>query len=80
MPAPETDSERGPAEAAGPRHRSTPKKPVPTAQLAILLLIQFAEPVTSTVIYPFINQFVGDTGVMHGDEKKTGYYAGLIVS
>jgi hypothetical protein len=31
------------------------------------------------VIYPFIIQFVRDTGVTGGDESQTGYFAGLIV-
>ncbi|KAF8069881.1 major facilitator superfamily domain-containing protein [Lyophyllum atratum] len=69
------------AEAAAPHTRpSTKKKPLPLVQLIILLLIQFSEPVTSTVIYPFVNQFVRDTGITRGDEKKTGYYAGIIES
>ncbi|KAG6816274.1 hypothetical protein H0H87_007311 [Tephrocybe sp. NHM501043] len=58
-----------------------PKRtPLPKFQLFIVLLIQFAEPITATVIYPFINQFVRDTGVINGDERKTGYYAGAIES
>lgn len=59
---------------------SKPKKPFPLVQLIILILIQISEPVTSTVIYPFVNQFVRDTGITRGDEKKTGYYAGIIES
>ncbi|EAU85281.2 hypothetical protein CC1G_10067 [Coprinopsis cinerea okayama7 len=39
-----------------------------------------SEPITGTVIYPFVNQFVRATGVTNGDERKTGYYAGLIES
>ncbi|KAJ7239354.1 hypothetical protein C8J57DRAFT_111301 [Mycena rebaudengoi] len=31
------------------------------------------------VIYPFIIQFVRDTGVTGGDESQTGHFAGLIV-
>ena len=53
--------------------------PLPWRQLSIVLLIQFAEPVTAAVIYPFINQFVQATGVTGGNEEKTGYFAGLIV-
>ena len=53
--------------------------PLPKLQLYSVFLIQAAEPVTATVIYPFINQFVRETGITGGDEKKTGYYAGLIV-
>ncbi|KAF8879294.1 major facilitator superfamily multidrug-resistance, DHA1 sub-family [Gymnopilus junonius] len=54
--------------------------PLPIAPLLSIFLIQLAEPVTATVIYPFINQFVRETGITGGDEKKTGYYAGIIES
>ena len=53
--------------------------PLPRLQLFIVFLIQFSEPVTALVIYPFINQFVRETGITQGDERKTGYYAGIIV-
>ncbi|KAF8228343.1 MFS general substrate transporter [Tricholoma matsutake] len=56
------------------------RRPLPKFQLFIVFLIQFAEPVTATVIYPFINQFVRETGVTGGDERKTGYFAGIIES
>ncbi|GLB44900.1 putative major facilitator superfamily protein [Lyophyllum shimeji] len=69
---------------AEPRHAvETPpklKKPFPIVQLSIVWLIQFTEPVSNTVIYPFINQFVGETGITRGDETKTGYYAGIVES
>jgi len=55
------------------------RKPLPLSQLISVFLIQGAEPVTATVIYPFINQFIRDTGITKGDEAKTGYYAGIIV-
>ncbi|KAJ7679392.1 major facilitator superfamily domain-containing protein [Mycena polygramma] len=32
------------------------------------------------VIYPFVVQFVRDTGVTGGDETKTGFYAGMLES
>ncbi|KAF8896549.1 major facilitator superfamily multidrug-resistance, DHA1 sub-family [Infundibulicybe gibba] len=56
------------------------RTPLPKFQFFILSLIQFAEPVTATVIYPFVNQFVQETGITLGDEKKTGYFAGIIES
>ncbi|KAG6829996.1 hypothetical protein H0H92_002686 [Tricholoma furcatifolium] len=56
------------------------KKPFPLLQLSIVWLIQFSEPVSNTVIYPFINQFVTETGITRGDETRTGYYAGIIES
>ncbi|KAJ7105708.1 major facilitator superfamily multidrug-resistance, DHA1 sub-family [Mycena epipterygia] len=56
------------------------RTPLPKLQVFILILIQFSEPVTALVIYPFIIQFVRDTGVTNGDETKTGYFAGIIES
>ena len=56
------------------------RTPLPKLQLFVVFLIQFAEPVTATVIYPFVNQFVRETGITGGDEAKTGYYAGIVVS
>ena len=53
--------------------------PLPWGQLLIVLLVQFAEPITGMVIFPFINQFVRETGVTRGDETRTGYFAGVIV-
>ena len=53
--------------------------PLPWGQILIVLLIQFAEPITGIVIFPFINQFVRETGVTGGDETRTGYFAGMIV-
>ncbi|KAF5359367.1 hypothetical protein D9756_003058 [Leucocoprinus leucothites] len=57
-----------------------PRTPLPKFQLFIVLLIQFSEPITAVVIYPFVNQFVRDTGITGGDDRKTGYYAGVIES
>ncbi|KAJ7082879.1 major facilitator superfamily domain-containing protein [Mycena belliarum] len=61
---------------------AVPKKrtPLPRFQVFILLFIQFSEPVTALVIYPFIMQLVRDTGVTGGEESRTGYFAGIIES
>jgi len=53
--------------------------PLPKLQMFIIFLIQISEPTTATVIYPFVNHLVQFTGVTGGDDRKTGYYAGLIV-
>ena len=58
----------------------TKPTPLPKLQLFSVIYLQFCEPVTATVIYPFIVQLVRDTGITGGDETKTGYYAGFIVS
>ncbi|KAH8823948.1 major facilitator superfamily domain-containing protein [Flagelloscypha sp. PMI_526] len=52
----------------------------PKLQLAILYLIQLCEPMTALMIYPFVNQLVRSTGIVGDDEKRTGYYAGIIES
>ncbi|KAJ7249141.1 major facilitator superfamily domain-containing protein [Mycena haematopus] len=35
---------------------------------------------TGLVIYPFVVQFVRDTGITGGDQAKTGFYAGMLES
>lgn len=56
------------------------RTPLPKFQLFLVFCIQFAEPITALVIYPFVNQFVRETGITKGDDRKTGYYAGIIES
>ncbi|KAH9039475.1 MFS general substrate transporter [Lactarius deliciosus] len=64
------------------RDGNAPRKatPLPITQIVVLLLLQLAEPITSLSINPYINQLVRELPVVGGDEKKVGYYAGLIVS
>ncbi|KAJ7746313.1 major facilitator superfamily multidrug-resistance, DHA1 sub-family [Mycena metata] len=64
----------------GNRNVRTRRTPIPKFQVGIVLLIQFAEPVTALVIYPFVIQFVRDTGITGGEETKTGFYAGMLES
>ncbi|THH19030.1 hypothetical protein EW146_g2063 [Bondarzewia mesenterica] len=66
-------------DAVQPKDSKVPRTSLPKWQLFLVILVMFAEPVSSTVIYPFINAFVRETGITEGDEKKTGYYAGVIV-
>ncbi|KAI9435199.1 MFS general substrate transporter, partial [Lactarius indigo] len=54
--------------------------PLPITQITILLLLQITEPITSLSIRPYINQLVSELPIVGGDERKVGYYAGLIVS
>ncbi|KAJ6494415.1 major facilitator superfamily domain-containing protein [Mycena sanguinolenta] len=58
----------------------TTRTPIPKFQLSILVLIQFAEPMTWMVISPFVVQFVRETGITGGDETKTGFYVGILES
>ncbi|KAJ7670400.1 major facilitator superfamily domain-containing protein, partial [Mycena rosella] len=39
-----------------------------------------AEALSATVIFPFVPQFVRDTGITGGNERKTGYWAGVLES
>ena len=41
--------------------------------------MQLCEPITATVIFPFIFRLVNEMGVTKGNEDKTGYYSGIIV-
>lgn len=54
--------------------------PLPKLQIAILLLALLVEPIAAQSIYPYINQLVSELDITGGDERKVGYYAGLIES
>ncbi|KAG0699251.1 MFS transporter [Suillus ampliporus] len=54
--------------------------PLPKLQISILLLALMLEPIASQSIYPYINQLVSEFDITGGDERKVGYYAGLIES
>jgi hypothetical protein len=54
----------------------SPRTPLPKLQLFVVFYVQLAEPIASTVIYPFVNQLVRATGITDGDERRTGYFAG----
>ncbi|CEL60269.1 Protein ZINC INDUCED FACILITATOR-LIKE 1 OS=Arabidopsis thaliana GN=ZIFL1 PE=2 SV=1 [Rhizoctonia solani AG-1 IB] len=60
--------------------KTTVPTPLPMKQILILLLMQLSEPLSYTVIYPFVAQFVNETGITGGDGSKVGYYAGMIES
>ncbi|KAL1706115.1 major facilitator superfamily domain-containing protein [Schizophyllum commune] len=56
---------------------ATKETPLPLRQLAIVYLIQFCEPLTGLVIYPFIAELVQETGITQGNDKATAFYAGI---
>ena len=55
-----------------------PITPLPKIQIFTLMLIQLSEPIVCKVIFPFVNQFVRETGITGGDERKTGYFGGTV--
>ncbi|KAF8875919.1 major facilitator superfamily transporter, partial [Infundibulicybe gibba] len=59
------------------QHKPTP---LPKVQIGIVLLLQLCGPITSQSIYPYITQLIGELDITGGDERKVGYYAGLIQS
>ncbi|KIJ62761.1 hypothetical protein HYDPIDRAFT_93712, partial [Hydnomerulius pinastri MD-312] len=56
------------------------RTPLPKFQIGIVLFVLISEPVSSAYIFPFINQLIGELGITRGDDRKIGYYAGLIES
>ncbi|KAL4062218.1 major facilitator transporter [Scleroderma citrinum] len=60
--------------------KSKLKTPLPKFQLSLVLLLMFAEPISAQYIFPFINQLIRELDITGGDDRKIGYYAGLIES
>ncbi|EIM87736.1 MFS general substrate transporter [Stereum hirsutum FP-91666 SS1] len=46
----------------------------------LIVLIMWTEPLCATVIDPFVNAFIRESGITGDDDTKTGYYAGIIES
>lgn len=101
MSSGDTDStiidEETPLLASGCVTSKTSRTPLPKAQLAIVLMLQICEPITSQSIYPYINavsrtveyqgigssqisfKLISELDITGGDNRKVGYYAGMIV-
>ena len=62
-----------------PRDEEVKETPVPWRQFSIVLFLQLSEPLTSQVIFPFTPQLIREIGITDGDDKKVGYYVGLLV-
>ncbi|KAH9171619.1 MFS general substrate transporter [Lactarius sanguifluus] len=54
--------------------------PLPKLQIAVLISVWFAESIISNSISPYLNQLVKELPIVGGDERKVGYYTGIIVS
>lgn len=54
------------------------RSPLPR-EFWLIVLIMWSEPLCATVIDPFVNAYVRETGITGGDDTKTGYYGGVIV-
>ncbi|KAI9443969.1 MFS general substrate transporter [Lactarius indigo] len=54
--------------------------PLPRGQIAILLSVWLVESIISSSISPYLNQLVKELPIVGGDERKVGYYTGIIMS
>ncbi|KAH9059733.1 major facilitator superfamily domain-containing protein [Lactarius vividus] len=54
--------------------------PLPRLQIAVLVSIWLFGSITTHSISPYINQLVKELPIVGGDERKVGYYTGIIVS
>lgn len=54
--------------------------PLPRAQISLLLSVWLVESIISNSISPYLNQLVRELPIVGGDERKVGYYTGVIVS
>jgi MFS family permease len=75
-----TDSSNGNGNgvAAAVPASSDDDKPLPVAQILLLCVARFLEPVAFFSIFPYINQMVQENG--HLPETSVGFYSGLIES
>lgn len=53
--------------------------PLPVRQLVVLCAMRLTEPISYTLIFPFVNQMIRDLRVTD-DPKKIGYYGGVVES
>ncbi|KAI0295153.1 MFS general substrate transporter [Multifurca ochricompacta] len=54
--------------------------PLPRAQLSPLFLLIFAMSLMSASVIPYINELISELPITGGDERKAGYYSGIIIS
>ncbi|KAN0140331.1 major facilitator superfamily [Lactarius tabidus] len=62
------------------RNAQQTETPLPITQVVVLVLLQLCEPIASQSIRPYITQLVSELPVVGGDERKVGYYAGLMMA
>ncbi|KAJ3568220.1 hypothetical protein NP233_g5851 [Leucocoprinus birnbaumii] len=84
MPTTDTgrvDDEQTPLLASPSTEAQEPQPtPLPKLQVGVVLFLQLCEPITGFSIYPYINELVSKLDIVGGDQRKVGYYAGLIES
>lgn len=85
-PNPSTPDERSPLVSTSRNNptrirnpTSRQRTPLPIKQLLVLCIMRLTEPISYTLIFPFINQMLEEMKVSP-DPKQIGYYAGVIES
>ena len=63
-----------------PERKPKDRTPLPKRQLSLVYFIAAVEMITTQVVDPFFIRFVQDTDITGGDERRVGYYSGIIVS
>ncbi|UZJ52847.1 hypothetical protein CBS101457_002167 [Exobasidium rhododendri] len=66
-------------EQSAERARSKPPTPVPWKQLIVVLLMRLAEPISFSLIFPFIGDMLWDLGATD-NRGDIGMYAGIVES
>ncbi|KAF8590442.1 MFS general substrate transporter [Ramaria rubella] len=56
-----------------------PPTPIPKLQLAVLCLARFADPITFTQIFPYVNEMIEDIGIAN-TPSQVGFYSGIVES
>ncbi|KIR25451.1 hypothetical protein I307_06034 [Cryptococcus deuterogattii 99/473] len=62
-----------------PAHSRDGSTPLPVTQIVVLMVVRLAEPISYTVIFPFINQMVEELQVTDNPDR-VGFYSGLVES
>ncbi|PFH46777.1 hypothetical protein AMATHDRAFT_88127, partial [Amanita thiersii Skay4041] len=60
--------------------KETNRTPLPKWPIASCLSVYQCEAITASSIYPYINQLIGELDITGGDERKVGYYSGMLDS
>ncbi|KAG0139304.1 hypothetical protein CROQUDRAFT_666707 [Cronartium quercuum f. sp. fusiforme G11] len=74
-----TQGERTPLVSASNEPQRRDRTPLPVKQLLVLCCMRLTEPISYTLIFPFINQMLEELKVC-SDPRQIGYYAGVIES
>ncbi|KAK0551528.1 hypothetical protein OC846_003243 [Tilletia horrida] len=81
LPAPpgSSNAQQDAERQADPSQRPVKATPLPVVQLAVICLMRLTEPVSYTVLFPFINNQL-HRNLPDVPKEKLGYYAGIVES